>query len=46
MAKSMGKKGTLCGPNKNHPVEDASWETDAVIQRHGHTVQELMDRSP
>jgi hypothetical protein len=31
---------------KNHPVEDASWETDAVIQRHGHTVQDLMDRSP
>jgi hypothetical protein len=31
---------------KNHPVEDASWETEAVIQKHGHTVQELMDRSP
>jgi hypothetical protein len=31
---------------KNHPVEDASWETEAVIQKHGQTVQELMDRSP
>jgi hypothetical protein len=31
---------------KNHPVEDASWETKEVIQKHGHTVQELMDRSP
>jgi hypothetical protein len=31
---------------KNHPVEDASWENEAVIQRHGQTVQELMDRSP
>jgi hypothetical protein len=31
---------------KNHPVEDASWETEAVIQKHGKTVQELMDRSP
>jgi hypothetical protein len=31
---------------KNHPVEDASWETEAVIQRHGKTMQELMDRSP
>jgi hypothetical protein len=31
---------------KDHPVEDASWETEAVIQKHGHTVQELMDRSP
>jgi hypothetical protein len=31
---------------ENHPVEDASWETEAVIQRHGHNVQELMDRSP
>ena len=31
---------------KNHLVEDASWETDAVIKKHGHTVQELMDRSP
>jgi hypothetical protein len=31
---------------KNHLVEDASWETEAEIQKHGHTVQELMDRSP
>jgi hypothetical protein len=31
---------------KNHPVEDASWETEEEIQRHGQTMQELMDRSP
>jgi hypothetical protein len=31
---------------KGHPVEDASWETEVEIQKHGHTVQELMDRSP
>jgi hypothetical protein len=31
---------------KNHPVEDASWETKVEIQKHGQTVQELMDRSP
>jgi hypothetical protein len=31
---------------KNHPVEDASWETEEIIQNHGHTVQELMDRIP
>ena len=31
---------------KNHPVEDASWEPEVVIQKHGHTVQQLMDRSP
>jgi hypothetical protein len=31
---------------KGHPVEDASWETEAEILKHGHTVQELMDRSP
>ena len=31
---------------KNHPVEDASWEPEAAIQKHGNTVQELMDRSP
>jgi hypothetical protein len=31
---------------KNHPVEDASWEIEAKIQKHGQTVQELMDRSP
>ena len=31
---------------KGHPVEDASWEDEAEIQKHGQTVQELMDRSP
>jgi hypothetical protein len=31
---------------KNLPVEDASWENEAMIQKHGQTVQELMDRSP
>jgi hypothetical protein len=31
---------------KNHPVEDASWENEAIIQKHGQTMQELMDRSP
>jgi hypothetical protein len=32
---------------KNHPVEDASWETEADnYEKHGHTVQELMNRSP
>jgi hypothetical protein len=31
---------------KNHPVEDASWENEAEIQKHGQTVQDLMDRSP
>jgi hypothetical protein len=31
---------------KGHPVKDASWETKVEIQKHGHTVQELMDRSP
>jgi hypothetical protein len=31
---------------KGHPVEDTSWETEAEIQKHGHTVQELMGRSP
>jgi hypothetical protein len=31
---------------KGHPVEDASWETEAEIQKHGQVVQELMDRSP
>jgi hypothetical protein len=30
----------------NHPVEDASWETKEEIQKHGHTMQQLMDRSP
>jgi hypothetical protein len=31
---------------KGHPVEDASWETEAEILKHGHTMQELMNRSP
>jgi hypothetical protein len=31
---------------KNHPVEDASWEMEEKIQKHGQTMQELMDRSP
>jgi hypothetical protein len=31
---------------KGHPVEDASWENEANIQKHGKLVQELMDRSP
>ena len=31
---------------KNHPVEDASWETEEEILKHGQTVHELMDRSP
>jgi hypothetical protein len=30
---------------KGHPVEDVSWETEAEIQKHGWTVQALMDRS-
>jgi hypothetical protein len=31
---------------KGHPIEDVSWENEAAIQKHGRTVQELMDRSP
>jgi hypothetical protein len=31
---------------KNHPVEDASWEREVEIQKHGQTVNELMDRIP
>jgi hypothetical protein len=31
---------------KGHPVEDASWENEEEIQKHGQTAQELMDRSP
>jgi hypothetical protein len=31
---------------KRHLVEDASWENEAEILKHGKTVQELMDRSP
>jgi hypothetical protein len=31
---------------KGHPVEYASWENEAEIQRHGQIVHELMNRSP
>jgi hypothetical protein len=31
---------------KDHPIEDASWITEDDIQKHGKTMQELMDRSP
>jgi hypothetical protein len=31
---------------KNHPVEDVSWENKAEIQKHGQTMQELMERIP
>jgi hypothetical protein len=31
---------------KGHPIEDASWVNEDDIQRHGKSVQELMDRSP
>ena len=31
---------------KGHPIEDVSWENEVVIQKHGKSVQELMDRSP
>jgi hypothetical protein len=31
---------------KGHPVEDASWEIEEEIMKHGHTVKDLMDRSP
>jgi hypothetical protein len=31
---------------KDHPVEDSSWENEVKIQKHGHTVCELMERSP
>ena len=30
---------------KEHPVKYASWEDEAEIQKHGQTVQELMNRS-
>ena len=30
---------------KGHPVEDASWEDEAEIHKHGQIVQELMNRS-
>jgi hypothetical protein len=31
---------------KGDPIEDASWENEVDIQKHGKLVQELMDRSP
>jgi hypothetical protein len=31
---------------KGHPIEDASWENEVDIQKHGKSVQELMDMSP
>jgi hypothetical protein len=31
---------------KGHPIEDASWENETDIQKHGKPVQELMDMSP
>jgi hypothetical protein len=31
---------------KGHPIEDAGWKNEAAIQKHGNSVQELMDRSP
>jgi hypothetical protein len=30
---------------KGHRVEDASWENEAEIQKHGQTMQELMNMS-
>jgi hypothetical protein len=31
---------------KGHPVEDASWENEEEIQKHGQIVREPIDRSP
>jgi hypothetical protein len=31
---------------ENHPVEDASWITETDIQKHGKTVEELMNKIP
>jgi hypothetical protein len=31
---------------KDRPIENSSWEIEAEIQKHGQTMQELMDRSP
>jgi hypothetical protein len=30
---------------KGHPIEDASWESEVNIQKHGQMVQELMNKS-
>jgi hypothetical protein len=29
-----------------HPIEYVNWENEVDIQKHGKSVQELMDRSP
>jgi hypothetical protein len=31
---------------KGHPIKDVSWENETAIQKHGKSVQELMDKSP
>jgi hypothetical protein len=31
---------------KGHPIEDASWENEDDIQKHGKSLQEIMDMSP
>jgi hypothetical protein len=31
---------------KDHPTEDVSWLTEIDIQKHGKTVQEIMDMIP
>jgi hypothetical protein len=31
---------------KGYPNEDASWEREEDIEKHGNMVQELMDKSP
>jgi hypothetical protein len=31
---------------RGHPVEDASWENEVEIQKHGETVQDLMNKIP
>jgi hypothetical protein len=31
---------------KGHSIEDANWENEFDIQKHGKSVQDLMDRSP
>jgi len=31
---------------KRRPVEDANWVSEEYIEKHGRSVQELMDKSP
>jgi hypothetical protein len=31
---------------KRHPIEDASWVNEADIEKHGKSMQNLMDKSP